>query len=308
MMNRRDLPRFTWLTAFEATARHLRVARAASELLISPAAVSQNIKQLEEFLDVELFVRTPHGLRLSSEGEAYLPVVGEVFDRLALGTEAIFGHTAVGTIHVRTTASFAALWLVPRLPDFAEAHPTIELRIQTDPGGAKDRKGQTVEIRYGSGDWPNKHVEPLSQETFFPVCSPWLVRGARLELTELISLRLLHVTGVREDWDRWFEAAEIIHPDAKRGLYFDSFMTAVEAAVAGLGVVLARSSLIQKHLQTGQLVAPVDLAVPVTERFHLVTLRSDSRDPVVTAFREWVLDQATSRDSLVPIATPGPKQ
>ena len=158
----------------------------------------------------------------------------------------------------------------------------------------------------GGGHWPDKRVEPLAQETFFPVCSPWLVRGNRMELTELISLRLLHITGVREDWNQWFEAADMVHPDARRGLYFDSFMTAVEAAVAGVGVVLARSSLIHRHLQTGQLVAPIDLAVPVTERFHLVTPQTEQPDPVVEGFRDWVLEQATVRHTLAPDLTGEP--
>jgi LysR family glycine cleavage system transcriptional activator len=263
-----------WLRAFEAAARHTSFAGAAKELGVTPAAISQQVKQLEDWLGTPLFDRLPRRLVLTDAGVGYLPVVRHAFDHLAAGTEDLFGSTRGGPVAVRVTSSLTYVWLVPRLGRFFEAHPDIGLRLMT--GVDLEEAGQggvDLEIRYGSGDWPGVRAERLFREALFPVCSPALLDGpAPLERPQdLAGHTMIHVIGEPENWQMWLSAAGVSGLSVGAGLQFDLHMMAVQAAVAGLGVALGLSPMVDDALADGRLVAPFQVRIPARDAHFVIT-------------------------------------
>lgn len=291
----RRLPRFTWLRAFQSAARHLSFTAAAAELALTPSAVSQQVRQLEDHLGVTLFQRLPRMLRFTSAGEAYLPVVTDAFERLDRGTAELFGHDAHGPLDLRAPPGFAALWLVPRLGGFLESYPGLDIRLTTTRAQTDLRRDRIdAEARYGAGDWPGLQVDLLVDESLFPVCSPWILDSRRplREPSDLIHTRLLHVVGYREGWPQWLAAAGVQHPEPMAGGHFDTEIAAVQAALSGLGVAVGRSTFVSHHLRAGRLVAPFELALPASDSYYLVSAADRARRPIVAAFRQWLLAAA----------------
>ncbi|MFO1193838.1 MAG: LysR family transcriptional regulator [Rhodoferax sp.] len=174
------LPHLPWLRAFEAAARHRNFSAAAQELHLSPAAISLQIRSLEEHLGYALFERLPRGVRLTDMGGAYLPAVRKAFDTLSMSTAGLFGHAGRRALTVRCTAAFAVLWLAPRLPAFLQAHPAIDVRLFTAIWADGLGDGQAdVDIRFGDGRWSGFEVQRLHSEPSVPVCSPPGWRGRR---------------------------------------------------------------------------------------------------------------------------------
>jgi LysR family glycine cleavage system transcriptional activator len=295
---RRRLPSLNWLRAFEAAARHMSFAGAAKELGVTPAAISQQVKQLEDWLGTPLFDRLPRRLVLTDAGVGYLPVVRHAFDHLAAGTEDLFGGTREGPVAVRVTSSLTYVWLVPRLGRFFEAHPDIDLRLMT--GVDLDEAGQggvDLEIRYGSGDWPGVRAERLFQEELFPVCSPALLDGpAPLNRPQdLADHTMIHVIGEPENWQMWLSAAGVSGLSVGAGLQFDLHMMAVQAAVAGLGVALGLSPMVDDALADGRLVAPFQVRIPARDAHFVITPAAAIDRSPVQAFKTWLLDEARGR-------------
>jgi LysR family glycine cleavage system transcriptional activator len=192
----RRLPPLNWLRAFDSAARHMSFTDAAEELGVTQAAVSQQVRQLEDWLGAQLFKRLPRSLVLTDAGIAYLPTVRDSFDRLHIGTEQIFGRLGRRPVTLRATATIAALWLAPRLVAFRAQHSDITLRVTTlyapvDFG----QDGVDIELRYGPGDWPGVKAFKLADETYFPVASAAYLKSApKLAIpTDLSSHRLIHV-------------------------------------------------------------------------------------------------------------------
>ena len=289
----RRLPPLNALRAFEAAARRLSFTRAADELNVSQAAVSQQIKRLEERLGEPLFRRHPRGLALTDAGQAYLPSVRTAFDRLERATEQLFGGD--GILAVRVGTSLAVLWLVPRLSIFQAAHPGTEVHLVTAKNPDEfTGDGVDMEIRYGRGTWPGLASDRLFGEEIFPVCHPRVLEGSLLlrHPAALVDQPLLHVVGYEEDWHMWLRAAGVEGIDPTRGLQFDTSVTALQAARDGLGIALGRTPLVAGDLADGRLVAPFDLTVPVDRAYHLVYRQSAAQRPRVTAFRQWLLAEA----------------
>ena len=285
----RRLPPLNSLRAFEAAARHMSFTRAAAELNVSQAAVSQQIKLLEQRLGEMLFRRRHRGLALTDIGQAYLPSVRAAFDRLERATEQLFESGGARVLSVRVSTSLATLWLVPRLSLFQAAHPAIEVHLIT----AKhydEFTGENVhmEIRHGHGEWSGMRADLLLGEELFPVCHPSLLEGD----AELADQTLLHVIGYDEDWHMWLRAAGAGHIDPTRGLQFDTSVTALQAAVDGLGVALGRTPLVAGELAAGNLVAPFQVAVPGDRAYYLVCREDDAERPRIAAFRHWLLAEA----------------
>jgi LysR family glycine cleavage system transcriptional activator len=293
----RDLPPLHALRAFEAAARHLSVTRAAEELFVTQAAVSHQIKALEDWFGQPLFRRAGRGIQLSETGARLLPAASESFDRLAEVSRRLKEHSHKRLLTVTTLDSFAASWLIPRLRDFRAAYPDIDVRLTTaDAAIDLAADGIDVAIRLGRGPWPGLYSEELMTEQVFPVCAPGLIDGdpplRRPE--DLKHHTLLHDIGP-VGWDMWLRAAGVGDVDPYSGPTFNHTSFVAQAAVAGEGLALGRTAIVADALAGGRLVKPFDLALDAYHAYHFVCLRGGLDIPKIGAFRDWIF-AAAARD------------
>ncbi|SMF74945.1 transcriptional regulator, LysR family [Tistlia consotensis] len=287
---RRRLPSLTALRAFEAAARHRSLTRAAEELSVTPAAVSHQVKLLEQELGVTLLRRDGRGLAPSETALAALPLLGQAFEGLRGAVRLLRPEADDRILTISVVPSFASTWLLPRLESFQEAHPEIDVRIGTK-WGLTDflREEVDLAIRYGPGDYPGLFEERLFAEEFFPVCSPRLLGGPHPlhRPEELVHHRLLHVDSP-PDWRMWLQAAGVEGIDASRGPRFYQTVFALQAAEQGQGVAIGTTALVQDLLAAGRLVKPFELSVPHTHGYYLVCPPGHLQRPKVAAFADWV--------------------
>ena len=295
----RRLPPLNALRAFEAAGRHMSFSKAAAELNVTPAAVSQQVKALEDYLGVRLFRRMNRALLLTDAGQISLPPLTEGFDRLADGIAAIEGGQDESMLAVSVSPSVAAKWLMPRMDRFYRAHPGIDLRIDaTEALSDFEADGIDVAIRYGLGPYPGMRADVLMEEEVFPVCSPMLLQGdAPLRKVEDLSrFPLLHLSWVSHDgswpdWRMWLAAAGHPEIDSTRGPRFGQFGMAVDAAIEGLGVALGSTAVVADDLASGRLVKPFDLTFAPPFKYFLVCPERTADRPHITAFREWIFNE-----------------
>lgn len=291
------LPPLNALRTFEAAARHLSFTKAAEELFVTQAAVSHQIKALEEHLGVKLFRRRNRTLVLTEEGQALLPSVRDGFALLALGVRRLRERAGRGTLTISVMPSFGAHWLVGRLGRFQAAHPEIDVRVTTTPRLVDfAREDVDVAIRYGRGDWPGLRCERLLTEEIFPVCSPRLMEGPHplRRPEDLAHHTLLHVLHYPDDWRLWLRAAGVSTVDPERGPRFEIFSLALQAAIQGVGVAVARGALAAEDLRAGRLVAPFDLELPSECAYHFVVPEATADQPKIRAFRDWLFEEAAA--------------
>lgn len=276
------------LRAFEASARHLSFTRAAIELCVTQAAVSHQVKGLEERLGVQLFRRLPRGLALTDEGMALLPTLGDSFDRIAELIEGLSGGMAQ-LLSVASVGTFATGWLLPRLPAFRAAHPRIDLRLFTN-NNRVDLAGEGLDfaIRFGDGAWHATESVPLMETPLTPLCTPAIAQSlkAPADLLGQVLLRSYRA----DEWPRWF-AAVSVHAPALKGPVFDSSVTMAEAAIQGAGVALAPPAMLARAIEAGALVQPFDATVS-TGRYWLTWLKSRTPGAAMNAFRDWIVHEA----------------
>lgn len=302
----RALPPLNWVRAFEAAARGGSFAAAARELGVTPAAVGQQVRLLEAHLGAPLFRRTAKGLVPTDLGTAYRPSVVDALDRLRAGTAEVFGAARrgrgtagalAGPLMLRVPGSFGLLWLLPRLQRFRKRHPEIALGLTTRSEPAEFAfDGIDVELRYGSGNWAGLQAERLGPECAFPVVAR-AVAQKHPGWRALRTLPLLHVIGYREGWPAWIRHAGLRHADKTiaedgQGLRFDVSMLALEAARQGLGAALGRWPMVAEDLRAGALVAPVKVALPIADAYHVVWSDRSPRQDRIRAFRDFVLEEA----------------
>lgn len=307
------LPPLPALRAFEAAARHLSFKLAAEELHVTPAAVSQQIRQLEEYLGVPLFRRLTRAIELTAAGAAMLPDLRRGFDCLAAAVDGTrSGDDGVLTIHA--PPSFASRWLVPRLPRFAAAHPGIALRLSSGDDTV-DRDGDTgwispvdprsadceLAIRYGRGSYPGLRVEKVFAPAYVPVCSPRLLAAGRplatpddLRLHVLIHDETISDEDLPSGWQQWLAQAGVRGVDAGRGLRFSNAILAVEAALDGQGVALALSPLVEADVAAGRLIRPFALSIPSPYAYWLAMPEMLAGRAAVAAFRAWILTEGAA--------------
>lgn len=298
----RNIPPLTWLRAFEAAARHLSITRAAEELSVTPAVVSQQVSALEKHLGMLLFRRARHRLFLTAAGTAYLPRLKQAFDLIASGTRELYAVEREETLTVRAPSSFSILWLAPRLDRFHARYPHIAIRLTALGRETEFPQAEIdLEIRNGTGRWPGVVSVLLLEEDVLPVCSPRIAEGPPPLRTpsDLLRHKLLHVNGYREDWATWFRAAGVEPREANRGDLFDQSVTAIQAAANGFGVALGRTALVASALAAGRLVAPFELALRGEDAYWITYHESAANGPNVAAFRDWLLEEAAA-SALVP--------
>ena len=291
---RRRLPSLNALKAFEATARYENITKAAAELFVTQGAVSQQVKGLEAELGVRLFQRERQRVTLTEAGRLYLEVVRDAFDRLGTGTERLLQRQKSGTLTVTTSPNFAAKWLVHRLGRFSESHPEIDLRVSASVQHVDfTRDDIDLAIRHGDGNWPGLHVTRLCNEELFPVCSPRLAaqRSALRSPADIRQYTLLHVNG-RADWARWLAQAGFEGIEAQRAVDFNQASMAIDAAVDGQGIALARTALAAGDLVSGRLVRPFAQAIEAPFAFWIVCPKAVAEQPKIATFRGWLLAEA----------------
>src|SRR3954470_23946295 len=269
------LPSLNGLRAFEAAARHMSFTHAAAELNVPQTAISHQIRRLEEQLGLKLFIRRNRALGLTSEAVDYLPSIRSAFDDLRRATYRLRRPEQEGLLTVTTTASLAAKWLVGHVAAFQEAHPAIEVRLSTSSHLVDFRREDVdIGIRYGRGMWPGLRAEWLLADNLFPVCSPAL-RDGPVPLRappDLANHTLLHTTIGRDDWQLWLTAAGLpVDIARRRGLTFDQWFMAIQAATEGLGVALGRTHLVEADIAAGRLVVPFETVLPQDAGYYIVT-------------------------------------
>jgi LysR family transcriptional regulator, regulator of gene expression of beta-lactamase len=275
------------LRAFEAAARHLSFTNAAIELRVTPAALSHQVKALEERLGLPLFHRLPRGLALTDEGQALLPVLRRSFDEIASALERLGGGGAV--VSVGAVGTFAVAWLLPRLSGFSAAHPAIDLHLSTNNNRVDiAEEGLDYAIRFGDGAWHGVEAEPLIEAPVTPLCTPEI--AGRLSAPDALFGETLLRSYRADDWSCWFAAAGLQAP-VLRGPVFDSSRVMVDAALQGAGVALAPHALFADELQAGRLVRPFAVEADIG-RYWLTRLKSKTPSPEMTAFRDWLLAEA----------------
>jgi LysR family glycine cleavage system transcriptional activator len=287
------LPPLASLHAFEAAGRRLSFKAAAEELHVTPGAVSQHIKLLEDRLGTALFLRQTRRIELTEAGRVLLVPTQQAFRALAEAVARIRGTDRGKILSVSLLPSFAALWFVPRLGHFRERHPDIDVRISATPKLADvNRDDVDVGIRYGLGAYPGMHVEHLLADDLFPVCSPRLLEGPvpLREPADLARHTLIH-DELRQEWELWMHAAGIKGLDTSRGPSFSLWDLAFQAAIAGQGVALGRSTLVGEYLKSGKLVKPFAVSSHSRFGYYLVCLPERANEPKIAALRAWLKDE-----------------
>jgi len=307
------LPPLNALRAFETAARHLSFAVAAKELHVTPAAISHQVKGLEDYLGQRLFRRLKRGLELTRAGQVLLPKLSEGFERMADAVEDMRSIEEEGALAVSAATSFATRWLAPRLHRFVSAHPDLDVRINAgtrliDPSKDEPVSGDAVAgspvedadivVRFGTGDYPGFRVDRLLSVAVTPMCSPRLLKsGPPLKAPADLKQHVLIHDNVRYDdgrplWDAWFEAAGLPKMDTSHGLRFSHAMLALEAAADGMGVAMGMPVLAGSDLASGRLVAPLPLSLPLKFGYYVVSGVDTAERADVVAFRNWLFEEA----------------
>jgi LysR family transcriptional regulator of beta-lactamase len=274
------------LLAFEASARHLSFTSAGAELRVTQAAVSHQVKALEELLAVKLFRRLPRGLALTDEGLVLLPVLTETFDRIQATLDRFTGGKFREAVTVGAVGTFATRWLLPRLPSFRDAHPNIDLRIYTN-NNRVDLAGEGLDfaIRFGDGSWHGMDAAELLSAPHSPVCAPEIAMRLQQpgDLLREVLLRSYRI----DEWESWFASAGVASAQA-RGPVFDSSAGLAEVAILGQGVALLPIRMFARELERGQLVQPFKHEIALG-RYWLTSLKSKPQTEGMKVFRDWLL-------------------
>lgn len=285
------------LRAFEAVARNLSFTRAAEELHVTPGAVSQQIRTLEDLLGETLFVRTRRSVALTNAAIRMLPEIQAGLESLSRAVSKISAPKRAGSLTISVTPSFASKWLMPRLADFTDKNPDVDIRILATVALVDlERDNVDLAIRLGHGPYPNVRTEPLFGEGLTPLCSPALLeqKGGLKTPADLRKHRLIHDTSLPGDneqsaWRRWLDFAGAEDVSHLRGARFSLAELAMQAAIDGAGVVLGRIVLAEGDVASGRLVRPFDIVLPLDVQYFMVTPMKSPPRPDTLCFRDWIL-------------------
>ena len=307
---RRSLPPLNALRAFEAAARHMSISLAAAELGVTPAAISHQIRLLEDHVGLPMFTRSGRGLALTDAGLAGLRDLREGFARLGAAMDAIDSLGEAGVLSVSVAPSFASKWLLPRLDSFQRAHSEIDVHVSASMQLADFMKdGVDLAIRYGAGRYSDVAVEKLLAESVTPVCSAeYLERHGPFNApADLVEATLLHDDSPDNDpscpsWEMWLTAAGAKHIDGARGPRFNQSSLVIEAAVLGRGVALAKTALAARDMRERRLVQAFPSAVKGDFAYYLVAPRAKLNLPKVSHFIDWLRREAAADEQLLAVA------
>ncbi|MCC2627456.1 MAG: gcvA 2 [Thermomicrobiales bacterium] len=292
------LPPLNALRSFEAIARHLSFAKAAEELHVTPAALSHQIRGLEEQLGLALFHRRTRAIELTDAGRLLYPGLHAGFESVRDAVGRLDRAREDRVLVISATPGLTAKWLVPRLWRFMAAHPDIDARISASLRYADFIADDVdVAIRLSNGVHSDLHVEKLFDDSVLPVCSPQLVESGLRRLDDLSRFTLIHYDIPLSSpspplWADWLKVAGVLGVDPTRGLRFNVSDHALDAAVAGAGVSLSYKLIASDDVRSGRLVIPFGPELPITERaYHFVCLKGQETRPNVRAFRDWLFSE-----------------
>jgi len=289
------LPPLTALRAFEAAVRHMSFQRAAAELNVTPAALSYQIKALEADLGQPVFRRLNRAVELTEAGRCLAPGATDAFTTLSAAWRSTKRLTDNGVLTVTAGPAFTSKWLAPRMYDFAQAHKEIELRfLATLRIIDFDRDEVDVAIRFGLGHEKEVYSRPLIDEWMTPMMAPEMAKDIdtpeKLAQATLIHDDSISFFKVPSGWDAWCKAADV-NVDTSHGPRFSQADHAIDAAIAGAGVVLGRVSLATRALEAGRLVAPFEVGLISEAQFRFICPPGNEKRPHVAAFEAWVLEE-----------------
>lgn len=294
------------LRAFEAAARHQSFSAAAAELNVTPAAVGQQVRNLESWLGIALFTRAASGgarLVLTDAARAALPDIREGFERLGLGLARLKDAGVHAELTITVSPAFASKWLLPRIERFQQAYPDLNVLLDTNSRSV-DFQAERIDVgvRYGSGSWPGLSAVRLMDEVIFPVCSPNypLLKSGRLPADALSRCTLIHDLSMANygdypTWRMWLDASGFNHVKSDHGLRINNSAAVLQAAMEGQGLALARSVMVKEDLNAGHLIRPFadkGLDCPLTQAYYVVYRPENGELPKVQAFRDWLLTEA----------------
>jgi LysR family glycine cleavage system transcriptional activator len=286
------LPPLNALKAFEAAGRHLSFTKAADELGVTQAAISHQIKFLEELLGQPLFRRMTRRLMLTDAGQMLLPGIREGFETLANAVNRLRTAGSSGTLTVSLMATFALRWLVPRLGRWQRAHPDIDVRLSTTSRLVDfAREDVDVGIRHGRGQWPGLSATRLFAPAYTPILNPVLLPpGVKIQKpADLLKLPLLRERDEEVSWMAWFAAAGETYAPAEKGPEFDSTVMAGQAAIQGLGAALAPPEFFADEIAEGRLIQPFTVMASTGKAYYLVCAQARADQPKIAAFRDWIV-------------------
>ncbi len=285
------LPPLSTVRSFEATARHGSAARAAEELHVTPGAISQQLRKLEDFVGQRLFERQARSLVLTDAGRVLLAGCQEALAALQRATAQLRHQRQV--LLVSCTPVFAAQWLVPRLQDFLQSAPEVDVHVSTTARLVDlAAEGVHFAVRHGLGRYAGLQARRLLDDDLQPVCSPlWVAHRPTAQAADITAAGLLH-DGQRDDWQLWARAAGRPQLDTSQGIVFVDSNAAIEAALAGRGVALARRSMVVNELEQGRLLALQVPPVVTPLAYYLVFREPTLAQPAARRFHDWLLAQA----------------
>lgn len=299
----RRLPPLNSIRAFEATARHLSFSKAADELNVTPGAVSQQVKALEEHLNLKLFKRKNRIILLTDEAQMCLPLLSEGLDKLSQGIETIREQSNDKPLTITASPTFASRWLLPRLSNFQQQFPDIDVRIDaTNELADLVSDDIDVGIRFGTGEYSGLEADYLFSQNVIPVCKPSLKAGKDIiqNPEDLKNHTLLHAQGdyfvidddTHVDWEMWFATVGVQGIDARPGLHFSQYNLLIEAAIRGQGIALIGDAVISDELKSGQLVKLFEKTdIPLSFSYYLAYSNNKKNLSRVKIFRQWILDE-----------------
>jgi len=286
----RRLPHVTWLRSFEAAARHSSFAAAADELNLTPAAVSQQIKLLEETLEMKLFKRLPKGVELTDIGQAYAQPVRSSFLNLQTATDGLFKPKSKTTLHVRASISFAVLVLAPRLHEFRSRYPEIGIVLSTTVWSDRMTDATIdVDIRYGNGDWPEKDIWPLGEGQATLVCNPTDAAHFQNDPVALKDADIVPIIGSENDWPRMFQALALESPVPSPWMPVDSSLLALESIASGRGVAIVNKKFSEKFIRCGSVIEPFKQTIKTQNNFYVVAHPDLKKRQQTALFHQWLL-------------------
>jgi LysR family glycine cleavage system transcriptional activator len=300
---RKHLPPLNALRTFETAARHSTFKGAGDELCVSHSAVSHQIKKLEQFLGVELFVRVAKGVELSKAGREYYPTIRSAFDRITDGTELVLSPRAPGIVTVQIYSTFAIRWLLPRMPDFQTRFPNVMIRLHASQSDVNfEHEDVDLCVMIGTPSHTDLRYDYLFSSRIFPVCSPALMAADKpLEgPQDLAGQTVIQVYPSEQDWWVWLEANQVHGVNPNSGLQFDSYDLALNTAIQGLGVALGIEPFVNRDLEAGLLLEPFPGRRVFAVGDWYLACRSDKADrEEISIFRDWLL-QAIHHDKSMP--------
>lgn len=294
------LPPLNSLRAFEAVGRYLSFSKAADELNVTPGAISQQVRGLEDFLEIKLFKRRNRSIVLTDSGQVFLPLLSDGFAGISAAVDSVRRSQGDEPLTISAAPSFTAKWLIPRLCKFQALHPEIDVRIDASSRLVDfAREDIDVGIRFGTGEIDGLDSNYLFSFDLIPVCSPDLMHEGKAvhDLSDIRHHTLLHSQDTDfdpsfPDWAMWLATAGVDDVDASRGMFFSQGEMVIEAAIEGQGIALGASVMVAGAIESGRLVQPFETRLPVRLSFHLITTRQKWGNPKISAFRQWILDES----------------